>query len=85
MPTARARSFGSRKVLTMIDIATGLSIAPPTACNARAATSTRAFGATLQSNEPILKTNSPAWNVLRRPKRSAIEPASSRKLATTMV
>jgi hypothetical protein len=85
IPTARARSLGSRNVLTMIDIATGLSIEPPIACNARDATSTRAFGATLQSNEPILKATSPTWNVLRRPKRSAIAPARSRKLATTMV
>ena len=47
MPTARARSFGSRNVLTMIDIATGLSIEPPSACSTRDATRTRAFGATL--------------------------------------
>lgn len=34
-PMARARSAGSVKVLVMIDMATGLSIAPPTACTIR--------------------------------------------------
>ena len=35
-PIARARSRGSVKTFVMIDIATGLSIDPPTACLARA-------------------------------------------------
>ena len=51
-PIARARSFGSVKTLVMIDIATGLSIEPPTACTARNAISQPRLGATLHSNDP---------------------------------
>src|SRR6478609_9503080 len=53
-PIARARSAGSVNVLVMMDIATGLSIEPPT-----------------------------AWNVLRRPIRSAVEPENIKRLAST--
>ena len=43
-PMARARSRGSVKVLVMIDIATGLSIEPPTACTMRNAISQPRLG-----------------------------------------
>jgi hypothetical protein len=76
MPTALARSFRSVKVLTMIDMATGLSIEPPTACRPRNATSQPSPGATLHSREPRENVASPAWNTRRRPRRSAREPES---------
>ena len=84
-PMARARSARSVKVLTMIDIATGLSIEPPTACTIRNATSQPRLGARLHSREPIVNVASPAWNVLRRPSRSAVEPDRTRRLASTSV
>ena len=85
MPTARARSPRSVKVLTMIDIATGLSIEPPTACRARKATRAPSPGATPQSSEPSEKIASPIWNTRRRPKRSASDPDSISRQAMTSV
>jgi hypothetical protein len=58
-PIARARSARSVKVLVMMDMATGLSTDPPTACSTRKATS--------------------------QPRRSPIAPASSMRLASTIV
>ncbi len=84
-PIARARSRGSVKVLVMIDIATGLSIEPPTACTARNSTSHPRLGARLQSSEPSTKTTRPVWNTRRRPKRSASEPNSISSEASTRV
>ncbi|KEF05917.1 hypothetical protein DF17_17100 [Streptomyces rimosus] len=84
-PIARARSFGSVKVLVMIDIATGLSIEPPTACTMRNATRHSRFGARLHSSEPSAKTTRPAWKTRRRPSRSAVEPASISSDARTRV
>ena len=84
-PMARARSLRSVNVLTMIDIATGLSIEPPRACSMRKPTSALVVGARLHSSDPRPKTARPSWNVRRRPKRSAIDPDSMSKLATTTV
>ena len=39
----------------------------------------------LQNWKVIEEPISPAWNVLRRPNRSAVEPDSSRRLASTSV
>src|SRR5580692_8081393 len=75
-PIALARSFGSVNVLVTIDIATGLSIDPPTACTARNATRAPRLGARLQASEPRVNTARPIWNTLRRPTRSATEPDS---------
>jgi hypothetical protein len=61
-------------VLVMMDIATGLSIEPPTAWIIRKATSQPRPGARLHSSEPTVNTARPAWNVLRRPIRSAVDP-----------
>ena len=69
----------------MIAIATGLSIVPPTACSARAAISQPMLGARLHSSEPSPKAARPTWKIRRRPTRSAVEPASNRKLASTRV
>ncbi len=84
-PMARARSRGSVKVLVMIDIATGFSIEPPTACTMRAATSSSRLGASEQSTEPRVKTTSPVMKTLRRPIRSAVDPASISSEARTSV
>ena len=85
MPMARARSRGSVNTLVMIDIATGLSIDPPTACTARAATSQPRPGARLHSSEPTVKVSSPTMKTRRRPSRSAVEPDSISRLASTSV
>ena len=85
MPMARARSRGSVKVLAMIDTATGFIIEPPTAWIMRNATSQPRPGARLHSSEPTVKMASPIWNTLRRPNRSAVDPARMRTLAMTTV
>ncbi len=84
-PMALARSLGSVKVFVMIDIATGFSIEPPTACTMRNAISEPVFGATLHNSEPRLNSTSPTWNVRRRPNRSAVDPDSISRLASTRV
>ena len=84
-PIARARSRGSVKTLVMIDIATGFSIEPPTPCTARAAISQPSVGARLHASEPAANNESPAWKTRFRPSRSAVEPASIRRLASTIV
>ena len=84
-PIARARSFGSMNVLVMMDIATGFSIEPPTAWTIRNATSQPRPGATLHSSEPSEKIARPVWKVRRLPIRSAVEPASISRLASTSV
>src|SRR3954451_12536573 len=50
-PMARARSAGSRKVLTMIDIATGFSIDPPMAWTHRKASNNGRLGASPQASD----------------------------------
>ena len=84
-PMARARSRWSVNVLVMIDMATGLSIDPPTACTIRKATSQPRLGARLQASEPTVNTARPAWKVFRRPIRSAVDPANISRLASTSV
>ena len=59
MPIARARSRGSVNMLVMIDIATGFSIEPPTACTIRNAISQPRLGARLHSSDPMAKTDQP--------------------------
>jgi hypothetical protein len=84
-PIARARSRGSVKTFATMDSATGLSIDPPIACSARNATSSPIDGAIPHSSEPRLNSASPVWNVRRRPIRSAVEPDSMSRLASTRV
>ncbi len=84
-PMAFARSRRSRNVLVMMDIATGLSMEPPTACSARNAMSAPVVGAALHSNEPRPNRMSPVWNTRRRPIRSAVDPASRSRHAITSV
>ncbi len=84
-PMARASSRGSRKVLVMIDMATGFSIEPPTAWAALKTISQPSPGASAHSSEPAVKITSPVLNTRRRPIRSAVEPDSMRKEASTTV
>ena len=67
MPTACARSRGSVNVFVMIDIATGFSIDPPTACSTRNATSASIVGATLHSSDATENTVRPVTKMRRRP------------------
>ena len=84
-PTACARSFASVNVLVMMDIATGLSIDPPTAWTMRKTTRRVRLGARLQRREPAENTSSPMTKIRLRPKRSAVEPDSMSRLASTSV
>ena len=84
-PMALARSARSVKTLVMIDMATGLSIEPPTACSARNAISQPVVGAMLHSSDPAPKSTRPVWNVRRRPMRSPMDPPSMSRLASTSV
>ena len=85
MPIACARSRASVKTLRMIDIATGFSIEPPTACSIRKAISQPRLGAALHSSEPSVNSTSPVWKTRRRPSRSPIDPDSISRLASTSV
>ncbi len=69
----------------MMDIATGLSMDPPTACTMRNAISQPRLGARLHSPEPTVKTARPTWKTRRRPTRSAVAPDSISRLARTSV
>ncbi|SKZ07403.1 Uncharacterised protein [Mycobacteroides abscessus subsp. abscessus] len=84
-PIARARSRGSTKICVMIDIATGLSIDPPTACRARAAIRTPTLGARLHASDPTANVTRPIWNNRFRPYRSAVAPDTINRLASTSV
>ena len=85
IPIARARSTRPVKTCVMIDIATGFSIEPPTACSMRATISISMLGDRLHSSEPSAKTVSPIWKVRLRPNRSAVAPESSSSDASTSV
>ena len=69
----------------MIDIATGFSIEPPIAWSTRAAISIPSDGASAHRSEPSEKRASPHWKTRRRPSRSAVEPDSISRLASTSV
>ncbi len=69
----------------MMDMATGLSIDPPTAWIIRNTTSVVRLGARLHSSEPAENTTSPIMKVRLRPSRSAVEPESISRLARTSV
>jgi hypothetical protein len=69
----------------MIDIATGLSIEPPTAWSIRNATSQPMLGASEQASDPTVKTTRPVWKTRTRPSRSAVEPDRISSDASTSV
>ena len=84
-PMAWARSRGMVKVLVMIDMATGLSIDPPTAWTMRKTIRSVRLGAKLHRSDPAEKVSSPMTKVRRRPSRSAVDPESMSRLASTRV
>ncbi len=57
-------------------------IAPPTPCNARASERKTMPVAPPHNADPSVKTTIPMANMRRRPRRSAVEPAVSRKAAS---
>ena len=80
-PIAFARSAGSVNTERMIDMATGLSIDPPTACSTLAAMSQPTPGARLHRMDPPVNTTRPAPKIGLRPTRSATDPLSRSRLA----
>src|SRR3712207_592114 len=76
MPIALARSAGSVKVVMMIESAAGAMIAPPTPCNARAATSIPWEPASPHKSEANVKRASPKAKTRLRPKRRSEEHTS---------
>ena len=85
IPIACARSRGSSNVLRMIDIATGLSIAPAAPCSTRKAMSQPTPGARAQASDAAVNSARPNWNTRARPRRSAVDPPSMSRLASTTV
>ena len=63
----------------------GVEHRPADRLQARKAISQPSDGARLHSSEPSTNTASPIWNTRRRPSRSAVEPASISRLASTTV
>ena len=70
--STRASEAGTRK-------------AAPSACTTRKATSGPSDGATAHSSEAAVNSSRPKTNMRRRPSRSAIRPAATRKAANTML
>ena len=69
----------------MIDIATGLSIEPPTACSTRNADQELDGRREAAQQRRRENTARPQTKMRRRPKRSAVEPENSSRLAITTV
>jgi hypothetical protein len=72
-------------VLRTIAMVDGLSIAPPIAWSARKATSSPRLGASAHASDPAENRTSPVRKTRRRPNRSAAEPDSMSRLASTSV
>ena len=85
MPTAWARSRGMVKVFVMIDMATGLSIDPADGLNHPEDNERAQVGGEAAEQRSRAKVQSPMTKVLRRPRRSAVEPEIIRRLARTSV
>ena len=69
----------------MIDRATGVSMAPPTACSPRPAMSQTVVGASAHRAEAAANRTSPVMKTRLRPNRSAMEPVASRREAIMRV
>ena len=80
-PIARPRSV-PLNVAWMMASDPGVSSAPPTPWNARAALSTPIVGATAHSSDATANQTTPTRNTRRRPNRSPSEPPSSRNAAS---
>jgi hypothetical protein len=84
MPSAAARfSFGNAFAITVS--VSGITIAPPTPCAARATTSAVAVGASAAAAEATVKSVRPIESIRRRPKRSPSAAPVSRSTAKVSV
>jgi len=75
MPNAAARSLPWKLAFTS-DRLVGSTIAPPTPCTARAASSSPALPASAAAIDPRPNTTTPSTNSRLRPKRSAVAPTA---------
>ena len=77
-PMAAPRFSAGTAALMSVSVS-GVTIAAPAPCTARAATRAPALGASAAAAEAAVKTNRPTANMRRRPKRSpSAAPVSSR-------
>jgi len=83
-PTARGRSSAAN-VPWMIASEPGVSSAPPTPCNVRAAISTPMSGASPHSADASANQATPVMNTRRRPSRSPSAPPSRIRPASVSV
>jgi hypothetical protein len=79
IPSALFRSAPSSKVVVMIDSVDGETIAAPSPCTARAATSTPVDAESPHTRDAIEKSVRPARNIRLRPRMSPARPPSRRK------
>jgi hypothetical protein len=68
-PSTRPRRSAGTAALRIVSVS-GVTIAPPRPCTARAAISTSIEGASAAAAEPSVKITRPIPNMRRRPKRS---------------
>ena len=83
-PRASARRSGATAALSSVSVS-GITIAPPSPCAARAAFSASTDGASAAPTDPRVKIPSPIVNMRRRPNRSPSAAPVSRKTANVSV
>jgi hypothetical protein len=83
-PSASPRFSGGTAALRSVSVS-GITIAPPTPCTARATLSASTLGASAAATEPSVKIARPSANILLRPKRSPSAAPVSRKTANVSV
>ncbi len=76
-PKALVRSFGSGKLVTMIERAAGARPAAPRPCRARAISSCEVPSAEAASSEPAMNRAMPPSSTRRRPRTSVSRPPIS--------
>ena len=84
MPSARPRRAGDTAPDRIVSVS-GVTIAPPTPCRARAAISQPMLGASAAAAEPSVKTARPTRNMRLRPNRSPSAAPVSSKTAKVSV
>ena len=84
MPSARPRRAGDTAPDRIVRVS-GVTIAPPTPCRARAAMSASMLGASAAAAEPRVKIASPTRNMRLRPNRSPSAAPVSSKTAKVSV
>ena len=83
-PSATPRFSGETAALRMVRVS-GVTMAPPSPCTARAAMSASTEGASAAATEAPVKMPSPITNIRRRPKRSPSAAPVRRKTAKLRV